>query len=65
MEKFLSEIKEVAKSLNDGDLSLIKDQALKQWLTDQSKDKNMIARSWVNATLIVLNSKGFEIKKRE
>jgi len=63
-DEFVPEIRELADSIKTQNLVHIRDIAHKEWLADCSKDTDMTARAWVNATLIVLAASGYEIKKK-
>lgn len=64
-DEFIPEIRDLADAIKDTNkLSHVRDLAHKEWLADCSKEVDLTARAWVNATLIILAANGFEIKKK-
>lgn len=63
-DEFNPEIRELVDAITTRQFSGIRNVALQNWLSDQSKDADIVARAWITATLIVLTSNGYELKKK-
>lgn len=63
-DDIIPEVRELADSITTKQLSHVRDLALKDWLANPAKDTDLVARAWFNATLIILNANGYEIKKK-
>lgn len=62
-EHDLEAIKQIAEGIKSNDLVFIRDDAMRCWMADFSKQGDKVAKAWVMGTLAYLSNR-YEIKKK-